>query len=44
MHNLFLALASSGHHSSVLKIILGVVVLIVSRGLWFLRARNRRRG
>jgi hypothetical protein len=42
MHNLILL--STGHHSSVLKIILGVVVLIVTRGLWFLRAKNRRRG
>jgi hypothetical protein len=41
MHHLILA--SAKHHSSVLTIVIGVIVLILTRGAWFLRARNRRR-
>jgi len=34
-------LASTHHSSSVIKIVLGVIVLVVTRGVWVFR-RNRR--
>jgi hypothetical protein len=38
MHD-FVLLASN-HHSSVLKIVLGAVILLVTRGFWVWRRRR----
>jgi hypothetical protein len=41
MHGFILA---ATHHSNVVKIVLGAIVLLVSRGAWIFRRNRRRRG